>query len=152
MNTLPLMMDIEATLVSTPLNFRICIDDKTLYDEQVSTAHKMIEVEIPDSHDYSAFTLKLELYGKTDNHSITEDGVVMKTASVVINSLSIDGLELINGDGNVSEVVSQEMMYTHDFNGTSEAVSEIFTHHMGCNGVQSLDMYTPMHMWLYEKI
>jgi hypothetical protein len=148
MNTLPLKMDIEATLVSTPLRFKIQVEDVTLYDNEIAEQQSVIEVDIPDSIDYSLFTLKLELYGKTDEHSVMENGI-SNTASITINTLSIDDLSLIGVDG-VSGGIHHTMKYTHDYNGSAEKVTEPFTNHMGCNGVQTIVMYTPMHICLYE--
>jgi len=151
MNTLPLQLQLESILVNAPLCFKIKVNNIVYYDREIKTHQTSISVDIPDSRTRNACSLSLELYGKTDNNTVINNGIMVETASITIKSLCIDDIPLITNKL-INDSILGRMKYIHDNNGRTSEMIEPFTRNMGCNGVQLMDMYTPLHIWLYETV
>jgi hypothetical protein len=49
-------------------------------------------------------------------------------------------------------MVTEQAVYTHDFNGTQQEIQDEFYSEMGCNGTVSLKFSTPIYLWLLEHM
>jgi hypothetical protein len=90
--------------------------------------------------------LRVVLKNKLSQHTkINAQGNIEQDAVITVNCFRFD--EIL-----VDQVVQEQAVYYHDFNGTTAAVQERFYGSMGCNGTLSLKFSTPVYLWLLEKM
>jgi hypothetical protein len=83
---------------------------------------------------------------KTSDHTkVDSDGNIVADARLTITDLSFDEISL-------GHMVTEQAVYTHDFNGTSAIIQDQFYHELGCNGTVSLKFNTPIYLWLLEHM
>ena len=146
METLAFRCDIEYSVPNKPLNFRIELDGNVIYETDgteetvVNVLHNFVE----DNDDH---ILNFYLSGKKDHHTVLDsDGTVVESAQVILSNIKFDEINLtemlLSNDG--------LMTYTHDRNGGTAEITQVFDPIMGFNGVATLKFKTPIYLWLLE--
>lgn len=127
-----------------PLGFEAWLDDAMMFD--VSNVQASTEVSIPVTDQDAEHVLKLILKGKCADHTIIDsDGKIVSDSMLEISDLEFDGISL-------GQIVYDNAVYTHNFNGSGNTVEDQFYGTMGCNGTVSLKFTTPVYVWLLENM
>jgi len=135
---------IGTTDASAALGLEVWIDDQKFFEtDHVHVAEK-ISIELPE--DESDHELRFVMKNKTTNHTqINEQGDIIADATLTITELAFDEIKLEN-------IVTEQAVYIHDFNGTGQLIQDKFYSEMGCNGTVSLKFSTPIYLWLLEHM
>jgi len=142
------MTNISCSLDSTDpvakLGFEAWIDNKKFHDiDHVAGRHQIL-IEIPD--DEAEHELRLIMKNKTAEHTrIDETGNITVDARLKLTDMAFDEIQL-------GHMMTEQAVYTHDFNGTGKVTEDKFYGEMGCNGTVSLKFSTPMYLWLLEHM
>jgi hypothetical protein len=148
METLAFSCDIEFSIPSKPIGFKIDLDGNTIYktdgteESTVSVVHNFDE----DNNDHE---LNFYLSGKKDSHTVLDsDGTVIESAQVILSNIKFDEINL------TEMLLSNDdlMSYTHNHNGGTSEITQVFDPIMGFNGVATLKFKTPIYLWLLEHM
>lgn len=124
---------------------RVSLDNVYIYDGEVRDIVN-IDRDVEYSEDQETITLAIELYGKTQ-----EDTVVDKNLQVVKDTLIyIDAVKIEDCD--LGENLHKIGLYSHNFNGTADDTTQLWSQCMGCNGRQEIVMTNPVALWLLENL
>jgi len=143
-NTVKISATIGTTDKSAGLDLEIQLDGQQIfYLESVNNDYKLVhELDDADGEHELCFIMK----NKNSSHTqIDKDGNIVKDSCITISNVEFDEIPL-------EQVFVEKTVYTHNFNGTREQISEKFYGEMGCNGVVSLKFVTPMYLWLLENV
>jgi hypothetical protein len=134
---------VDTTNPESTLGFEAWVDDQKFFDtDHVQAQQHLVE----DSADYGEHVLRFVLKNKTSNHTqIDEDGNIVSDSNLIVTDLAFDGIKL-------GHIVSEQAVYTHDFNGTQATTQNKFYSDLGCNGTVSLKFTTPIYLWLLEHM
>jgi hypothetical protein len=135
---------VDTTDCKSALGLEIWLDDQQIFNQDWVTESQMV------SYEFSALDAEHELRfvmkNKTVDHTkIDESGIIVKDACLIISDLAFDEITLGN-------IVTEQAVYTHDFNGNGKPTQDKFFGEMGCNGVVSLKFTTPLYLWLLENM
>jgi hypothetical protein len=98
------------------------------------------------SHAEGEHELTFELFGKLPAHTkIADTGEIVSDAMLEINNITLDEI-------NIDQIFQSLAIYRHDFNGTQAPADDVFYGSMGCNGIVTLNFYTPIYLWLLENM
>ena len=102
------------------------------------------------SHDFddsvAEYQLQFTLKNKLPEHTkLDEHNNIVSDARLLIKNLSLNEIEL-------RHVLTEQAIYTHDYNGTGPVIQDKFFGEMGCNGTVSLAFTAPVYLWLLENI
>ena len=132
---------VDTTNPESTLGFEAWVDDQKFFDTDHVQAQQQLVVEIADDGEHE---LRFVLKNKTSNHTqIDEDGNIVSDSNLIVTNIEFDGIKL-------EHIVSEQAVYTHDFNGTRATTQNKFYSEMGCNGTVSLKFTTPIYLWLLE--
>lgn len=125
------------------LGLEIWVDNHVLFDCDHIT-HETLPLVFELDEDETQHELRFVMKGKTADHTtINEAGEIVKDACLTINKLAFDEIEIY-------QIITNKVVYTHDFNGTGTVANHKFYDTMGCNGTLSLEFSTPVYLWLLE--
>lgn len=135
---------LDTTDSSAALGFEAWIDNHKFFDADHVQARQQIIVEIlEDDRDHE---LRFVMKNKTSDHTkVDSNGNITADARLIVTDLSFDNIPL-------GHIVTEQAVYTHDFNGTSAITQDQFYHEIGCNGTVSLKFSTPVYLWLLENM
>ena len=137
--------NLTTTDATAELGFEAWIDERKFLDMDHVKEDQKITVELEDQ-DGAEHELRLVLKNKTSAHTqVDEHGNIVADARLRITDMAFDEIQLGN-------MVSEQAVYTHDFNGTGATIQEKFYSELGCNGTVSLKFATPMYLWLLEHM
>lgn len=143
-NNVKISCIVDTTNPAAALGFKMLIDDRQFFNTDHVQTQQEITIEIPD--DEAEHELKFILKNKTTEHTqVDAAGNVVADSRLIITDIAFEDVPL-------GHVVSEEAVYTHDFNGNGSTVQEKFFEDMGCNGVVSIKFTTPMYLWLLEHL
>jgi hypothetical protein len=126
------------------LGFEAWIDGRKFVDLDHVQERQQIFVEISDED--GKHELRFVMKNKTFDHTkIDSDGNIVSDAKLIITELAFDEIQL-------GHMVTEQAIYTHDFNGIGNATHDKFYSELGCNGTVSLKFATPMYLWLLEHM
>ena len=135
---------LDTTNASAALGFEAWINDQKFFDSEHVQDQQPIVVEISDND--GEHELKFVLKHKTLDHTqVDAGGNIVADATLSITDLSFDEIPL-------GHMVTEQAIYTHDFNGTGTITQNKFYGSMGCNGTVSLKFTTPIYLWLLEHM
>ncbi len=135
---------LDTTDATVPLGFEAWINDVKFHDIDHVTGLEQITTEISD--DDAEHDLRLVLKHKLPEHTrVDETGTIVSDARLVVKDLAFDEIAL-------GHMVTEQAMYTHDFNGTGPSTQHKFYGELGCNGTVNLKFNTPMYLWLLEHM
>ena len=143
--TVTITFNLATTDATAELGFEAWIDDRRFLDIDHVKDPQPVAVELDDEDDV-AHELRLVLKNKTTAHTqVDEHGNIVADARLQITDMAFDEIQLRN-------MVSEQAVYTHDFNGTGKATVDKFYDELGCNGTVSLKFTTPMYLWVLEHM
>ena len=126
------------------LGFETWVDDQLVFD--TDHVQELIEISVPVADDDAEHVLKLVLKNKTAEHTcLTDTGDIESDAVLEIKNLAVDKIKL-------GQIVTEQTVYIHDFNGTATESQHQFFGVMGCNGTVTLNFSTPIYIWLLEHM
>jgi hypothetical protein len=129
---------------SATLGFEAWIDNHKFFDTDHVQERQRIFVEISD--DDGNHELRFVMKNKTSDHTkVDSDGNITADARLIVTDLSFDEISL-------GHMLTEQAVYTHDFNGTSAVTQDQFYHELGCNGTVTLKFDTPVYLWLLEHM
>ena len=112
----------------------------------VDHVQQFTEILIPVTDDDAEHVLKLVLKGKCVDHTtVDSDGNIISDSVLTISDLTFDEIAL-------GQIMHDNAVYTHDFNGSGNPVEDRFFGTMGCNGTVTLNFSTPIYIWLLESM
>ena len=135
---------LDTTDSSAALGFEAWVDNHKFFDTDHVQARQQIFVEISD--DDGEHELRFVMKNKTFDHTrVDSNGNITADARLIVTDLSFDNISL-------GQLVAEQAVYVHNFNGASAMTQHQFYHDMGCNGTVSLKFTTPMYLWLLEHM
>jgi hypothetical protein len=144
MTTAKISFVISPSDATCPLGVEVWIDQHQIFD----TKHLADTVNI--SHDIAEddaeHQLRVVLKNKKSEHTTVDaDGHITRDAVINISSFEFEDID-------VNQVVQEQAVYYHDFNGSAAETQDKFFSSMGCNGTLSLKFSTPIYIWLLENM
>jgi hypothetical protein len=144
-NTTTISCILDTTNPAATLGFEAWIDDQKFFDTNHVQGQQQVVVEIADDDD-GDHELRFVLKNKTSDHTQVDGaGNIVLDATLTITDLAFDEIKL-------GHMVTEQTVYTHDFNGTGELIQDKFYSEIGCNGTVSLKFSTPIYLWLLEHM
>jgi hypothetical protein len=136
--------DVSTTNSDVPLGFELWFDG--LLVDRIEHVCGTVNIQ----HDFSdaddEHEIKFVMKNKQPEHTtVNEQGEIVGDACLVISNAAFEGIEL-------NHTLVEQTQYTHDFNGTGDAVTEPFYGTLGCNGHVTLRFTTPVYLWLLEHM
>lgn len=124
----------------------ICyMDDHMFYQGRPGRETRRVVAEFDDDDFDSPHTVSIELRGKTHSDTTVLNGEIVADALLHVQTVEVDDFDL-------TEVFFKQSVYHHDFNGTREAIDDIFNGRMGCNGRVTFEFKSPVYVWLLDNI
>lgn len=130
---------------TAPLGLEVWINDQKLFDNEniTQTVFFKHNIELPDDQDHE---FRLCLKNKKEEHTIVDDsGQIIKDSLLKIENLCFDDLLL-------GQILENNAVYEHDFNGTAPAIKTKFYQDLGCNGTVIMKFRTPIYLWMLENM
>ena len=137
--------NLSTTDATAELGFEAWINDRKVLDVDHVKDPQPVIVEL-DDEDNTEHELRLVLKNKTTAHTqVDEHGNIVSDVRLQITDMAFDEIQLRN-------ILAEQAVYTHDFNGTGKETEDKFYGELGCNGTVSLKFATPMYLWLLEHM
>jgi hypothetical protein len=135
---------ISSTNPGSALGLEIWLDQDQIFNTEHVQDPVYFEHEFDDNE--GQHDLRFILKNKTAEHTkIDSDGNIIVDSCIMIDDISFDQIEL-------GQIVIDQAVYEHDFNGTADTIKDQFFGTMGCNGTVSLSFTTPIYLWLLENM
>jgi hypothetical protein len=137
-------LKIDTTNPAIPLGVEVWLDQDKIADhspvtQTISISHVLADVE--GSHE-----LRVILKNKQPAHTVIDaDGNILSDATLVVSDVMFDQVSL-------GQILIDQAIYTHNYNGQKDPVQQKFYREMGCNGTVSLRFTTPVYAWLLENM
>ena len=145
MNTSQLTFDVVPSDPKNPLGIEVWINNLQIVDYQVLNQQQRIAYQFDDEVE-QCYCVKIVVKNKTSAHTqVNEAGEILSDSLININNFKIDEIEL-------DRIVYQKAVYTHDFNGSGNQVTDSFYGSAGCNGLIEFEFSTPAYVWLLENM
>ena len=126
------------------LGLEVWIDNNKFFDNTISQGNHNILCNF--NEDENDHVLKFIFKNKTTDHTvISESGQILTDAYLQISEISFDEIQ-------IDQMVFDNAIYTHDYNGTGKMIEENFFGTLGCNGKVELNFSTPFYIWLLEHM
>lgn len=143
-STITISCTLDTTDPTAKLGFEAWVNDQKFFDSDHVQTRQKIVAEIAD--DDGEHELRFVLKNKTSNHTqIDETGDIVSDARLIVTELEFEGIQL-------GYMVTEQAVYTHNFNNTKKPTQDKFYGEMGCNGTVSLKFSTPIYLWLLEHM
>jgi hypothetical protein len=143
MTTAQLSFELSTSDASVPLAFEAWLDDQCFFQTGHVTETINVTHEFSDEEE-KEHLLRLVMNGKNIEHTVLDDnGNITQDAVLNISKMQFDGIEL-------NQILVDNSVYTHDFNGSGKTISDKFFHVMGCNGTVELKFSSPVYIWFLE--
>ena len=137
--------NLSTTDATAELGFEAWIDDRKFLDVDHVKDPQPVAVEL-DDEDNTEHELRLVLKNKTTAHTqVDEHGNIVSDVRLQITDVAFDEIQPRN-------ILAEQAVYTHDFNGTGNATVDKFYGELGCNGTVILKFTTPMYLWVLEHM
>ena len=136
--------DLGTSDPSAVIAVRVLLDGNCVFE----TPHvdKLEKVQFMVADDETDHELIVEISGKTIDHTkIDSDGNIIQDVLIQMNNFEVDNID-------VNKLFTEKIVYTHNFNGTSNNIETEFFGSAGCNGTLNLKFFTPMYLWLLESM
>jgi hypothetical protein len=144
MTTIPFEFSLSNTNPDATLGLELRLDGEVIYrNEHVSTPERLKKFISDDDGEH---VLEIEMFGKKPEHTkVDEAGNITDDSVLELFDMKIDDIDIKN-------IVYENAVYTHDFNGTKEKTDTKFYGTLGCNGIVRLEFTTPIYIWFLEKM
>lgn len=145
MTTSTLTFDIVPSNPSSPVGAEVWVDQLCILNQDQLTESCVIKHEFNDAIEQS-YVVKIVLKNKTSNQTqIDADGNIVSDSILEIKNFDINGI-------NIDQVVREQAVYCHNFNGSGSETTDQFYNTVGCNGTITLNLITPVYLWLLENM
>jgi hypothetical protein len=105
-----------------------------------------VKISYNINEDDAEHELRVILKNKLPEHTkIDAVGIITQDAVINIDSFNFEDID-------INQVVQEQAVYRHNFNGSAAEVQDKFFGSMGCNGTLSLKFSTPIYLWLLEHM
>ena len=142
--TASVAFDISPSDPACPLGVEVWIDQQRIFNCNHLTATETVQFDVED--DDSKHELRVVLKNKLPAHTkIDAEGNIEQDAVIMVGRFEFEDID-------VNQVVQEQAVYDHDFNGSAPAVQDRFYGSMGCNGTLILKFSTPIYLWLLEHM
>lgn len=140
-----LAFDVRAMPEDRGLGLEVWFDHKIIADIVPGHINTTVTHEFDDSED-GKHLLQIMLKNKLPTHTVLDaDGNIVSDAVLELSQFSLESID-------ITQVVSDRARYTHDFNSTADMIDDVFFGTMGCNGTVSLEITSPVYVWLLEAM
>lgn len=101
---------------------------------------------VENSKDTINHKIYIKLFGKSENDTIVDEfGKIISDKFAILTRISFDSID-------VTELYTNgHQCYKHSHNNTTKTLEDEFYGFMGCNGIVTIDFYTPIHKWFLEN-
>jgi hypothetical protein len=141
-NTVKIKCNIGTTNIAAGLAMQIWIDSEKIFDQTVVETIP-IEFDMPD--DDAEHSFRFVMSNKMSDHTqIDSNGNIIADSRLTVSDIEFDKIPL-------GQIVNDQAVYTHNFNGTAAETQEKFYGELGCNGTVELKFTTPVYLWLLEN-
>ena len=145
MTTLKLKFDIVPNNPESPLGVEVWFDQQCILDQAQCTESHAVNHDFDDTVEQQ-HVVKIVLKNKTTKHTqIDNQGTIVSDSTLEIKNFNID-------DVDIDQLVREQSVYHHDFNGTGIETTDSFYNTVGCNGTVTLKFSTPVYLWLLENM
>ena len=144
------MIDVVVSFDVTPTNSQCPLGVKVWFDnvavatvDHVNHTHP-VTVKFADSMQAETHCLQIQMLGKQSEHTkLDAQGNFLQDPRLIISNFQVSEIP-------ADAILHQLGVYQHDYNGSGESSSHQFSGVMGCNGTVTLELTTPVLMWLLE--
>ena len=127
------------------LMFTVSLDGRSVWTGIARPENDKIIIDFDDNDD-GTHELCLEMSGKTHEHTkIDAQGTIILDTIVHVKDMQFDEI-------NVDQIIYEQALYQHNFNGNGQDTQEKFYGSMGCNGTVKFCFTTPVYLWLLENM
>jgi hypothetical protein len=145
MTTSKLKFNIVPSNPTNPVGVEVWINQQCVLDQDQCTEPCAVGHDFDDT-DEQLHVVKIVLKNKTAEHTHVDDqGTIVSDSMLEIKNFVIDEID-------IDQVVREQAVYCHDFNGTGAKTTDQFYNTVGCNGAVTLELSTPVYLWLLEKM
>jgi hypothetical protein len=139
-----LSLDLVNDSTCADITVELLIDNQSFYTNKVIPGTHSLSHEVDlEEGDH---TFDIILSGKIAEHTkIDESGNIVSDVLVKITNIALD-------DINIDQLMSEQAVYTHNSNGTTELSDHKFFGPMGCNGTVRLNFTSPFYLWLLSNM
>jgi hypothetical protein len=140
-----LTFDVVPTDPKNPLGFEVWMDNNKVVDNnQLSQAQSVV---CKLNHDVEQLhQLKIIVKNKTSSHTqIDNQGNIIQDSLLEFSKFCLDEID-------ITKLVYQKSIYSHDFNGTAAQTNADFFGNAGCNGTITFEFSSPAYLWLLENM
>ena len=136
--------DVTPTDGECPLDLKVWLDNVAVATVDCVNNTHSITVKFADSMQAETHCLQIEMSGKQSEHTkLDAQGNFLQDPRLIISNFQISGIP-------ADAILHKLGLYQHSFNGVGEATNHQFSGVMGCNGAVTLEIATPVLMWLLE--
>ena len=137
-------LTIDTTNPEIPLGVEVWLDQFKILDHTPVTEAILVKHDLPDVD--GPHELRVILKNKQPAHTVIDsDGRILSDATLVVRDVMFDQVAL-------GQILTDQAVYTHDYNGQQAQTQQKFYGEMGCNGVMSLRFASPVYVWLLENM
>jgi hypothetical protein len=145
MTTANLRFNIVPSSPAVPVGVEVWVDSQCILNQDQCTESCAVDHDFDDTVEQS-HVVKIVLKNKTTEHTRVDDqGTIVSDSVLEIKNFVIDEID-------IDQVVREQAVYCHDFNGTGAKTTDPFYNTVGCNGTVTLEFSTPVYLWLLEKM
>jgi hypothetical protein len=126
-----------------PLGVEVWIDQQPIFNTEHLTAAADIHFDLEDDGEHE---LRVVLKNKLPEHTkVDAEGNIVEDAVITVSRFEFEDID-------VDQVVQEQAVYHHNFNGSATTVQDRFYGSIGCNGTVSLKFSTPIYIWMLEHM
>jgi hypothetical protein len=145
MTTSKLRFNIVPNNPESPLGVEVWVGSQCILDQAQCTETCTVNHDFDDTVEQQHI-VKIVLKNKTAEHTRVDDqGTIVSDSTLEIKNFTIDDIE-------IDQVVREQAVYCHNFNGTGTEITDSFYNTVGCNGAVTLKFSTPAYLWLLENM
>jgi len=144
------MIDVVVSFDVTPTDSQCPLGVKVWFDNvAVATVDHVnhtcpVTVKFADSMQAETHCLQIQMLGKQSEHTkLDAQGNFLQDPRLIISNFQVSEIP-------ADDILHKLGSYQHSFNGNGEPTNHQFSGVMGCNGTVTLELTTPVLMWLLE--
>lgn len=131
--------------VEQPIGVEVWFDNQLVVDCAQVIETKNIVCNFDDNIQ-QLHHVKIIVKNKTVDHTtIGTNGEILKDSLLEIKDFNLEEIA-------IDKIVHEKAVYTHNFNGFGEQISDKFYGSAGCNGSIELEFSSPAYLWLLENM
>jgi len=145
LTNLPFECQISATDTNSKLQFEMRVNDQSVFKSNSIVEPIKISYNFQND-EQQTYRVQFIMSGKESSDTILDDqGNIVNDVMLTISNIFIDDID-------INQLLIEKAEYTHDFNGSQDAITDKFYGNMGCNGTVTFEFTTPFYLWLLEHM